>query len=275
MGDERMKKEEKAGENRPDGKEKKDGDVKSQKVEESREETETSVSHGDNVSGNNMDSASAANEFSASEKALGQAEKKGEEFVKEPGIKKPVKKGARRKVNKKPKDNAASQSTEDEGNLLNAEDGEEFDGSDEGFTLAAEDGEELEPTLHAEDGEELDSFLNVKDEEELETMLDAEDAESFETLELEDEEEETKEPGEEMTEEERAEKKRKRRKVLKILVGSVLGTVAAVYVGFSVFFMSHFYFNTTINGVESSLQSVTDVEEYMTRQVEGYSQTGE
>lgn len=44
-----------------------------------------------------------------------------------------------------------------------------------------------------------------------------------------------------------AEKKINRKKLF-IILGSVVGAVLVIYVGLSIFFMSHFYFNTTLNG---------------------------
>ena len=52
--------------------------------------------------------------------------------------------------------------------------------------------------------------------------------------------------------------------------GSVLGVILAVYFGFAIFFSSHFYFHTTINGVDYSLQSVSKVEDAMTQEVGVY-----
>ena len=58
-----------------------------------------------------------------------------------------------------------------------------------------------------------------------------------------------------------------------IIAGVTVGVLAAVYVGISVFFMSHFYINTEINGHNFSAKSVKDVEEYMKDQVKGYTLT--
>ncbi|MCI8637737.1 MAG: L,D-transpeptidase family protein [Coprococcus sp.] len=273
MSDEVMKREENTGEGRPDEKEEIDGSSKSQNVEESIEKAEAPGAIGNDISGNELDSQTAAGEFPASEKEDVQSGEKNEK-----GIKSPVKKKAPKKNTKRRRSQPSVKPANEEENILSAEDGEELDGTDEGFTLDEDGAEELEPTLSVEDGEELDSLLNAADEEELESILDTEDEESFEEYESDDEDEdedeqEEDEQEEEMTEEERAERKRKRRKVLKILGLSVLGTVAAVYGGISVFFMSHFYYNTTINGVDFSMKSVTDVEDYMAQQVEGYSLT--
>lgn len=138
---------------------------------------------------------------------------------------------------------------------LSAEDGEEIESE-----LSAEDGEELEMSLDTEDGEELEPSLDAEDGEELEPSLDAEDGEELEE-------------DEELPDEEKLEKKKKRRKVLGIIGGSVLGVILAVYLGFAIFFSSHFYFHTTINGVDYSLQTVAKVEDTMTKEVGDYKLT--
>lgn len=138
---------------------------------------------------------------------------------------------------------------------LSAEDGEEIESE-----LSAEDGEELEMSLDTEDGEELEPSLDAEDGEELEPSLDAEDGEELEE-------------DEELPDEEKLAKRKKRRKVLGIIGGSVLGVILAVYLGFAIFFSSHFYFHTTINGVDYSLQTVAKVEDTMTKEVGDYKLT--
>ena len=126
---------------------------------------------------------------------------------------------------------------------LSAEDGEEID-------QELEEKEQLEPELSAEDGEELEPSLDIMDGEEL-----VEDEADF---------------SEDEIDEEKLAKKKKRHKVLGIIGGSVLGVILAVYFGFAIFFSSHFYFHTTINGVDYSLQSVSKVEDAMTQEVGVY-----
>ena len=138
---------------------------------------------------------------------------------------------------------------------LSAEDGEEIESE-----LSAEGGKELEMSLEAEDGEELEPSLDAEDGEELEPLLDAEDGEELEE-------------DEELPDEEKLAKKKKRRKVLGIIGGSVIGVILAVYLGFAIFFSSHFYFHTTINGVDYSLQTVAKVEDTMTKEVGDYKLT--
>ena len=126
--------------------------------------------------------------------------------------------------------------------------------------MSAEDGEEIEPELSVEAGEALEMELSEEDGEELEPTLDAVDGEEW----IEDEEE---------LAEEKLAKKKKRHKVLGIIGGSVLGAVLAVYLGFAIFFSSHFYFHTTINGVDYSLQNVGKVEDTMSQEVGVYKLT--
>ena len=72
-------------------------------------------------------------------------------------------------------------------------------------------------------------------------------------------------------------KKKKNRKkgkrTLLISLGSVVGVVAVVYLGMSVFFMSHFYMNTEINGHDFSMKTAAEVEKYIKDQVKDYSLT--
>ena len=78
---------------------------------------------------------------------------------------------------------------------------------------------------------------------------------------------------EEETEEEKAYRKHKFRKKLAIVLGSIFGVLAVVYLGFAFFFSSHFMFFTTINGTDVTLKSVSQVEEYMRQQVADYTLT--
>ena len=143
--------------------------------------------------------------------------------------------------------------------------------------LSAEDGEEIESELSAEDGEELEMSLDTEDGEELEPSLDAEDGEELEpSLDIMDGEELVEDEAdfsEDEIDEEKLAKKKKRHKVLGIIGGSVLGVILAVYFGFAIFFSSHFYFHTTINGVDYSLQTVAKVEDTMTKEVGDYKLT--
>lgn len=126
-----------------------------------------------------------------------------------------------------------------------------------------------EPELSAEDGEEIEQELEEK--EQLEPELSAEDGEELEpSLDIMDGEELVEDEADFSEDEEKLAKKKKRHKVLGIIGGSVLGVILAVYFGFAIFFSSHFYFHTTINGVDYSLQSVSKVEDAMTQEVGVY-----
>lgn len=107
-----------------------------------------------------------------------------------------------------------------------------------------------------EDAEEL-----FEDEEEL-------NGEDSEELFFDESEEEDSDPSEE-----KSEKRKKRRKTAAIVLGSILGVLIIVYVGFVVYFNSHFLFNTKINGNNFSLQNVSKVESFMEKEVQNYTLT--
>ncbi len=58
-----------------------------------------------------------------------------------------------------------------------------------------------------------------------------------------------------------------------IIAGGIVGGLLVIYLGISAFFISHFYFNTMINGQDFSGKTVSDVEDYLKQQVSGYSLT--
>lgn len=68
-------------------------------------------------------------------------------------------------------------------------------------------------------------------------------------------------------------RRRKGGKKIWIISGSIVAALVLVYVGISVFFMSHFYINTEINGKDFSAKTVSDVEDYLKAQVKGYKLT--
>ncbi|MEG0155952.1 MAG: L,D-transpeptidase family protein [Lachnospiraceae bacterium] len=59
-------------------------------------------------------------------------------------------------------------------------------------------------------------------------------------------------------------------KILGFTMAGILCVIVLIYTGVSIFFMGHFQFNTTINGIDFSVKSVSDVESYMKSQVDGY-----
>lgn len=141
----------------------------------------------------------------------------------------------------------------------------EADGEDMELGLDADDAEDTEFELYADDAEDTELGLHADDAEDMEPALHEDDGEDFE-----DDFDEDFEEDEPLTEEEKALRRKKRKKVLGIVLGSICGVIAAAYLGLSVFFMSHFYFNTSINGVDFSAKSVENVENYMERQVQDY-----
>ncbi|MCI6466456.1 MAG: L,D-transpeptidase/peptidoglycan binding protein [Faecalicatena sp.] len=66
---------------------------------------------------------------------------------------------------------------------------------------------------------------------------------------------------------------KKSSKKIWIISGSIVAALVLVYVGVSVFFMSHFYINTEINGKDFSAKTASDVEDYLKAQVKGYKLT--
>lgn len=74
----------------------------------------------------------------------------------------------------------------------------------------------------------------------------------------------------EVKEDEKTIRRHKRGKWAAIICGSILGILAAVYLGFAFYFQSHFMFYTRINGTDFSMKNVSQVEEYMKKQVTDY-----
>lgn len=156
---------------------------------------------------------------------------------------------------------------------------------------AFEKEEETEEDFLDEEDTETDEedFLDEEDTEtDEEDFLDEEDFPGAVETDLESENEEAEEESqeeeapeipdeedgeEEETEEEKAYRKHKFRKKLAIILGSIFGVLAVVYLGFAFFFSSHFMFFTTINGTDVTLKSVSQVEEYMRQQVADYTLT--
>ena len=146
----------------------------------------------------------------------------------------------------------------DEEDFLDEEDTEtdEEDFLDEeDFPGAVETALESENEEAEEESQEEESQEEEVQEEEAPEIPDEEDGE------------------EEETEEEKAYRKHKFRKKLAIVLGSIFGVLAVVYLGFAFFFSSHFMFFTTINGTDVTLKSVSQVEEYMRQQVADYTLT--
>ena len=61
------------------------------------------------------------------------------------------------------------------------------------------------------------------------------------------------------------------KKTVLITAGIICGVLAAVYIGFSVFFMNHFFFRTTINGMPVAGCTADKVEKNAEESVKGYA----
>ena len=55
-----------------------------------------------------------------------------------------------------------------------------------------------------------------------------------------------------------------------MIVGAVVACLAVVYVGFGIFFQSHFCFGTTIDGIKAGGKSVEKVEQLITEEIDSY-----
>lgn len=62
-------------------------------------------------------------------------------------------------------------------------------------------------------------------------------------------------------------------KKIGIISGIVVAVLAVIYLGFSLFFQSHFYFRSTVNGVSASAASVQAVVERLEEATDGYELT--
>ncbi len=170
-------------------------------------------------------------------------------------------------------------------------DDEEYDLADEegdfedGDGLSGEDDLEEEYGLSGEDDVEEEDSLSGEDDVEEEDRYDLaeEDAAEEEEYGLAEEDDlmEEDSAGHDLDEKETMEKKvetdaeqkfrkHRRNKKAAIIAGGIVGALAAVYIGFAVFFSSHFMFNTSINGVDFSTENVAEVEKYMKGQVADY-----
>ena len=61
------------------------------------------------------------------------------------------------------------------------------------------------------------------------------------------------------------------KKTVLITAGIICGVLAAIYIGFSVFFMNHFFFRTTINGMPVAGCTADKVEKNAEESVKGYA----
>lgn len=157
---------------------------------------------------------------------------------------------------------------------------------DEEEELLEEDAEQdIEAVDEELDEESEDYWLDEEEDFIDEELLEESEEEEFEEEEFEEEEESSEEEFEEVDPKKqnsdgkegvkKRKGKRKNKKRKKILKGIVVAVSVALvsYLGLSLFFKNHFYFNTVINGADFSLKSAKAVEDYMKDQVEGYTLT--
>ncbi len=62
-------------------------------------------------------------------------------------------------------------------------------------------------------------------------------------------------------------------RIAAITIASIVATCGVIYIGMGLFFQSHFVFNTTVNGVDYSLESPSKVEKIMKQKVSNYALT--
>ena len=160
----------------------------------------------------------------------------------------------------------ASGETEDKQSEEKPDDSEEVKNDDESKEQEEDTKAELEGELKEQE-EDSESMTEEETDSEDEDLEEPENGE-IEEVEIEEESEKS-----EPTEAEIALKKHRRRKKVLIAMLCVVFVFAAAYLGVSAFFYSHFYYNTKINGVDFSLKTVDEVQEYMAGEVAGYSLT--
>lgn len=131
--------------------------------------------------------------------------------------------------------------------------------------------------FYLDDLEDMEEESVLDDEEDIEYLDDEDIEEDIEYLDEEDFEEDVLEELDEDEEEVGVKKKKHRKSNLSnkkkawIIAGSIVGGLVIIYLGISVFFMSHFYINTEINGHDFSAKTAKDVESYMKEQVKDYT----
>lgn len=152
--------------------------------------------------------------------------------------------------------------------------GKETDEEEKETAKAAEESDDTDDISdddnHFETGE--DGIIYLDDEEISESDEDADEEEldaDSDYSDLEDEEEDHEEYMEE-TEAQKELRKSKKRKKAAIIAGSIAGVLLLLYFGAALFFNSHFLPFTKINGIDFSMKSVQQVEEYMQNHVAGY-----
>ena len=139
-----------------------------------------------------------------------------------------------------------------------------------GFALDADYAEDSASEEDDFESEEEDCESEDDDFETVEEDYESED-DDFDSEEEDYESEDDDDDGEEEeTEAEKELRRHRRRKKAGIIAASVLGALILIYLGFALYFNSHFMFFTEINGQDFSMKSVGQVEEYMKKQVADY-----
>ena len=64
-------------------------------------------------------------------------------------------------------------------------------------------------------------------------------------------------------------KSRDKKKIF-MTIGIVVACLAVIYVGFGIFFQSHFCFGTTIDGIKAGGRSVEKMEQLITEEIDSY-----
>lgn len=180
-------------------------------------------------------------------------------------------------------DNAeAQESIPEMGESVQAQEIEGMDESD-AYTEVYEDAKgatDYEDTDYIEDRGFKDDMTDFEEEPENTEYGAKEAVDGFEKADYDSEEEIT--DADDFRETARRDRKKRRHRRRKgkymgkkpwIIAGSIVGALLVIYLGISVFFISHFYVNTTFNGKDFSGKTVADVEEYLKQQVDGYKLT--
>lgn len=151
-----------------------------------------------------------------------------------------LKEAVKEPISEEREEGASKEDTEEEPSK-DEKDSKEVQETAEEEELILEEAEELEPELELSDSEEMeeDGILILEDEEG------------------------------EVDEEVEARKTKRRKILIRIFIGLAVVFVSA-YCGFAYYFSGHFYFHTTVNGVDQSMKSVAQVEAYMEQQVKDY-----
>lgn len=155
------------------------------------------------------------------------------------------------------------------------ESGEETEAAETTATTEKEEVIEIMDLPDESEKAETTGTMETIESGELPDSLEAtESDEPMEVSEKDETNEETVENTESGEEDEIHDTPKKSRKGLskKVLwgVGGVVGVLFVIYLGFTIYFMEHFSYNTTINGIDVSRMTVQDVEEQFRQQVAGY-----